>query len=253
MEIGEQLTLLAELSNVEQKLKAARGAAEHLAASVKEAEETAAERRRLVEALEQKQGGLELERRNMESELLAERDKLKKWQARADQIRGEREHAALSSEINAQRRSITHLENDTLEKMQELEDATKELEAAQQELSDAESRVQEEREKIEGELASAEAEVAQQEKARGSLVGKLPPPLVKRYERIAERRGHAVAVIHGEMCTSCKRTLPPQLCIQIYRGQVLETCPSCQRILVHEAMTRAPSDEESAASQEASP
>lgn len=252
MEIGEQLTLLAELSNVEQKLRTASGAAESLAANVKRAEEDAAERRRLAESLEQKHTNLELERRNMESELAAERDKLRKWQARADQIRGEREHAALTSEIGALKRSITHLENDVLEKMQELEDAAKALEAARAELRDAEGRIAEERGKIQGELEAAEEEVARQEKARASLVGKLPPPLVKRYERIAEKRGNAVAVIHGEMCTSCKRTLPPQLCIQIYRGQVLETCPSCQRILVHEAMTRAPNEDEGGAAQGAS-
>lgn len=246
MEIGEQLTLLAELSHVEQKLKAAQGAAEHLAANARQAEEEAAERRRRADALEQKHTALELERRSMESDLAAERDKLRKWQARADQIRGEREHAALASEIGAQKRSITHLENDTLEKMQALEDAAKELEAARQDLAAAEGRVAEERSKIQDELTAAEAEIAQQDKARLALVGRLPPALVKRYQRIAEKRGNAVAVIHGEMCTSCKRTLPPQLCIQIYRGQVLETCPSCQRILVHEAMTRAPTEEDGA-------
>lgn len=249
MDIGEQLTLLAELSNVEQKLKTAEEATHALSAAAKQAEEDAAEKRQRVSVLEHKHTELELQRRSMESDLAAERDKLRKWQARADQIRGEREHAALASEIGAQKRSITHLENDTLEKMQELEDAAKELEAAQQALAAAEERVVEERAKIGDELKAAEAEVEQHDKARRALVEKLPPPLVKRYDKIADKRGNAVAVIHGEMCTSCKRTLPPQLCIQIYRGQVLETCPSCQRILVHEAMTRAPSDEESGAAQ----
>lgn len=252
MEIGEQLTLLAELSNVEQKLKAAKDAAHALGAAAEAAEQDAAEKRQRVSVLEQRHTELEMQRRAMDSDLAVERDKLRKWQARADQIRGEREHAALASEIGAQKRSITHLENDTLEKMQELEDAAKELEAAQQSLAAAEGRVAEERAKIGDELKTAEADVAQHDKSRRALVEKLPPPLVKRYERIADKRGHAVAVIHGEMCTSCKRTLPPQLCIQIYRGQALETCPSCQRILVHEAMTRAPEGEESGAPQGAS-
>lgn len=248
MEIGEQLTLLAELSHVEKKLKAAEAAIEHLRAEAKRADEDATAKKQRAGTLGQRHTDLEMERRRLESDVAAERDKLRKWQARADQIRGEREAAALGSEIGAQKRSITHLENDTLEKMQELEDATKELKAAEEALAAAEARVKEEWGKVSADLKAAEAEVEQHQKARRALVEKLPPPLMKRYDRIAEKRGNAVAIIHGEMCTSCKRTMPPQLVIQIYRGDVLETCPSCQRILVHESMTRAPEDASSSES-----
>lgn len=243
MDIGEQLTLLAELSHVEQKLKAAQDHLERLHAEAKQADADATEQLARAEQLEQKHTEHELKRRSMESDLAAEKDKLRKWQARADQIRGEREAAALGSEIGAQKRSITHLENDILEKMQEVEDAGIAWKVAQEAVAAAKKRQQDEWSKIKDDLDAAKADVAQHDKARSALVGKLPAPLVKRYEKIAQRRGFAVAIIKGETCGACKVSLPPQLCIQIHRGQVLETCPVCQRILVHEAMTRAPDEE----------
>ena len=49
-----------------------------------------------------------------------------------------------------------------------------------------------------------------------------------------------LSIIRGEVCSCCKTTLPPQLCIQVRKGLVLESCPSCSRLLVHEETTRAP-------------
>lgn len=246
MDIGQQLTLLAELAHVEHKWQQARDGVEALHAGARRADEQLAEARAHSERLEAAHLGLETQRRGMESNLAAERDKLRKWQVRADQIRGEREHAALASEIGAQKRSISQLENDLLEKMQEVEDAEKAVAEARAKMTSAETSARSEWARIDDDLRAAREVAATHERARGVLVGKLPAPLIKRYEKIAEKRGVAIAVVHGEMCSACKRTLPPQLCIQLYRGQVLETCPSCQRILVHEAMTRAPGGGEGA-------
>ncbi|MFZ9888901.1 MAG: zinc ribbon domain-containing protein [Myxococcota bacterium] len=240
MDIGQQLTLLAELAHVEHKWQQARDGVEALHAGAKRADVQLTEARSIAEKLGAAHLSLETQRRTMESSLAAERDKLRKWQVRADQIRGEREHAALASEIGAQKRSISHLENDILEKMQEVEDAEKALAAARAAMAEAEASARSEWARIDDDLRAAREVAATEERARGALVAKLPAPLIKRYEKIAEKRGVAIAVVHGELCSACKRTLPPQLCIQLYKGQVLETCPSCQRILVHEAMTRAP-------------
>lgn len=247
MQIAEQLVLLAELQNVEQKLRAARGRADELPARAHAARGEADATRARVGELESAHRQQESERRRLESELAAEKDKLRKWQHRADQIRGEREHAALASEIGAQKRSIERLEETILERMQVLEDLEKSLTGARAAAATAEREAESEWAQVKDDLAVAQAEVERIERGRQALLERLPPPVFKRYARIAEaRQGTGVALIVGETCQACRRTLPPQLCMQVYRGQVLETCPSCQRILVHESVTRSSGADEAA-------
>lgn len=239
MEIAEQLALLAELQSVEQKLRAARTHLEELPQKAKEAQADADQKATRHAELDRQRIDLEAERRRLESDLAAEKDKLRKWQARADQIRGEREHAALASEISSQKRAISRVEDLILEKMQGLEDVTKSLAAATEDADAAKTLADEEWAKVKDDVKAAEDVVDGIDKGRRALLERLPVPVVKRYERVAQARGGlGVAVIKGETCQACMRTLPPQLCIQVYRGQVLESCPSCQRILVHEAMTK---------------
>lgn len=239
MQIAEQLVLLAELQNVEQKLRDANRRVEELPVRSREAQAVAEDAAKKAYALETQQREQETERRKLESDLAAEKDKMRKWQNRADQIRGEREHAALTSEIGAQKRTIGRIEENILERMQTLEDLGTLLEAAQSLAATTSKLAEEEWEKVRADVDAAKAEAEKIGIGRDAMLQKLPVPLVKRYERIANaRQGLGVAMIRGETCLSCRRTLPPQLCLQVYRGEILETCPSCQRILVHEASTR---------------
>lgn len=239
MQIAEQLVLLAELQNVEQKLRDANRRVEDLPARAREAQSVADEAAQKAFDLESQHREQDSERRRQESDLAAEKDKLRKWQNRADQIRGEREHAALTSEIGAQKRSIGRLEESILERMQVLEDLSNLLGDAKKLAETTANLSAEEWEKVREDVELAKAEAAKIAQGRDVMLQKLPVPVVKRYERIAAaRQGLGVAMIRGETCQACRRTLPPQLCLQIYRGELLETCPSCQRILVHEASTR---------------
>jgi predicted nucleic acid-binding Zn-ribbon protein len=251
MEIPEQLTLLAELSAVEAKRKAALAVVESLPAEAEKAKEEAVAKREVHTEHDRRRHEIEMARRSLESDLNAEKDKLRKWETRADTIRGEREHAALLSEIGAQRRSISRHENDVLERMQELEDVNAALAEAGEAADAAELAAEEEWEKVAADVKAAQAEADGFTKQRDALSEKLPPPVMKRYHRIAERYGNAIAIIRGEACTTCHTSMPPQLVVQIYKGELLETCPSCQRILVHEAMTRAPEATDAEASADA--
>jgi predicted nucleic acid-binding Zn-ribbon protein len=246
MTITEQLTLLAELARVELKLKTQKERLEAIPKAVRDAEAVAAQTEKKLTDLETKFLEIEKERRAMESQLAAERDQLKKWNARLDKIRDEREHGALMSEISTQKRSIGHLENDILEKMEVQETLEGEVKAQTSARDKANAHAKEEHEKVKDDLAVVEGEIAVSDVARASLVAKLPEVLVKRYQRIAASRGQGVAILTKETCNACKRTIPPQLALQVYKGAIIEQCPSCSRILVHEAMTRSESTDAAA-------
>ena len=242
MEITQQLTQLAQLANIEAKMKVCRQKLKDLPAVARAAKEEAAAEVKALDALEAAHFDLERNRRSLDVDTKAERDKLRKWQNRADMIRGDREHAALQSEIGSQKRSIRILEEKSLEIMQELEDLEKKIEPAQDRTENKKIFADQEWKKVEDDVASIEEELAGYERGRDKLLENLPPLLVKRYHRIAERKGGGVAVVFGETCNSCNRKVRPQLVLQLHKGEILETCEGCQRILVHESMTRAPED-----------
>jgi len=245
MTITEQLTLLAELSRKESKIKTTKERLEGIPKAAREAEAQASTVERKLAELENKKRDLEMEKRAMEGQLATERDQLKKWNARLDKIRDDREHGALMSEISTQKRSIGHLENDILEKMEAQENLDADIVKETAARDKAKAHAVSELEKVKGDLQSAESELKVLDDGRAALVAKLPDALVKRYARIAEKRGQGVSILQGETCTACKRTIPPQLALQVYKGAIIEQCPSCSRILVHEAMTRSESASES--------
>ena len=245
MQINEQLVLLAELANLDQKLKATNERLETVPGPAKKATAAAVVLTAQLEALRARKADAEKSRRTADSELVSERAKLKKWETRADTLRGEREHAALASEISQQKRSMSNLEERVLGALGQMEDADKDITALESRSRMADSDAKMEWQKVDGEIANLKAQVERTNTARNALLVKLPAAVVKQYERVAAKRvGVGVAIIKQEVCSSCKRTLPPQLCIQVQKGVVLESCPSCSRLLVHESMTKATSVDE---------
>ncbi|MCP4501193.1 MAG: hypothetical protein GY822_14635 [Deltaproteobacteria bacterium] len=241
MDTKEQLVTLGELSNLEKKLRTANRTLEERPLDARKAEEAAEAAKTSFDVVDRLRHAAEKDRRRFESEVAAERDKLKKWVNRADSIRGEREHAALHSEIGALKRSIGYLENQQLEKMQELEETEGDAEKKGKLSEELAVSSKKEWAAVEGELNIIREEIAGIERGRDALLEKLPKNLTAKYVKLAERRhGVAIAVIVGPACTGCRCELPPNVVLQVHKGELIQTCSICQRFLVHESMTRAP-------------
>lgn len=238
--VAEQLVLLAELANVDQKARAIADKLETVPGAAKKADEAAAALKKQLDDATGKQEAAERARKLVEGELGDERAKIRKWESRANELRGEREHAALVSEISATKRAMHRLEDTQLEHMEVIEAAQKLAGELKGKHDKATALAAEEWRKVDADVKALKAEHAAFATSRKALLEKLPAPLTKRYEQIAAKRnGVGVAIIKGEMCSACKRMMPPQLCIQVRKGLVLEACASCQRLLVHEDMTKA--------------
>lgn len=243
---AEQLVLLAELAGVDAKHKAVAEKLETLPAPARAADDTVASLKKQIEEATLKKESAEKARKAVEQEIIDERNKIKKWEGRANDIRGEREHSALLSEIGTARRVISKLEDTQLEHMETLEAAQGALTSLGPQHAKAVEVAKAEWQKVEGDLKKLQAEREQNDGARKALLARLPAPLVKRYDTVAAKRmGVGVSIIQGDVCSSCKRTLPPQLCIQVRKGVVVEQCPACSRFLVHESMTQVASATES--------
>jgi predicted nucleic acid-binding Zn-ribbon protein len=78
---------------------------------------------------------------------------------------------------------------------------------------------------------------------RERVAGLLSVSIRRRYEQVFARRGGlAVVEMRGGICVGCNMAVPPQLANEIRKGQTVNACPSCHRILYW----RLDSDESSA-------
>ena len=239
--IAEQLVLLAELSNVDSKVRQVNEKLETLPVAAKKGDEETVVLRKQLDDVAKKRAEIEKQKRTTEGEMVDERTKIKKWEARANDIRGEREQTALFSEVSTAKRVLSKLEDTQLENMEKAEELEKQEQALRVSHDKSAARAKEEWDKIAEEMAALRVEGEELKTAKLALLAKFPAPLVKRYETIAaKRQGQGVAVIVKDSCTACRRLIPAQLSLQVRRGLVLETCDGCARLLVHEDMTRAP-------------
>jgi predicted nucleic acid-binding Zn-ribbon protein len=58
--------------------------------------------------------------------------------------------------------------------------------------------------------------------------------VLAKYDAIRRRRGFAVVPAQRGVCMGCNMALPPQLFNTLQRGESIEYCPSCHRIVYFE-------------------
>ena len=158
---------------------------------------------------------------------------MRKWEARASQIKGEREYTTLMSEIGSLKKVISKLEDQGLELLEQQEAIKKTLDSTAAQRTMLEQAYESEWALVKDSLDVLDVELTQAAAEREASLAALPTPLAKRYSQIAERRaGHGIALLDKDVCGACKRILPPEICNRIARGEIIETCPSCHRLLV---------------------
>jgi predicted nucleic acid-binding Zn-ribbon protein len=96
-----------------------------------------------------------------------------------------------------------------------------------------------------GRIAEAQAGFDEKSKLRLELVKAVPPQVYRRYELVRSRRGTAVAYTHTGICSACNMHLSPMLFQKLKRGEDMDQCPSCNRIIYYRAVMPAGASESS--------
>jgi predicted nucleic acid-binding Zn-ribbon protein len=174
----------------------------------------------------------ERERRQLESLLGMERDKVKKWEGRLGEIKTPREYAALSREIDIAKKTNDSQHEQVKELANQAVEIKKAVDAKEEELSEREAAAQAAGEEVEKKKAAAEEKMRGLDTRRAAAVKQVDPGLLAKYENIKRRRaGIAIAQVVGMTCKGCHRNIPPQLAITLQRANSIETCPNCHRII----------------------
>src|SRR3989338_2452588 len=142
--IREQLAQLSELGKRDFGIRELKERRKTLPKKANEAKDAASDAEIKETILKTNLKDLELKRSQLDLEIQIEKSNLRKWEARADKIKAEREYTTLMSEIGSQKKAISDLETQILQVMQDQDKLKKDLEAAQNLVQVARSLYQEE-------------------------------------------------------------------------------------------------------------
>lgn len=230
--LREKLKALEELQQIDLDAGGIQGEMDGIPVRRAEIQAAVAAARRSYEVEKTRLEENERERRQIDSLLGMERDKVKKWEGRLGEIKTPREYAALSREIDIAKKTNESQSEQLKQLAATAADLQKSVEASAEALSEREMAAQDDLEALarrEGEYAARLRELAAR---REEAARKVEPALLSKYEHIKRRRaGVAVAPVMGNTCRGCNRNIPPQLGIVLQRADSVETCPNCHRII----------------------
>jgi predicted nucleic acid-binding Zn-ribbon protein len=186
-----------------------------------------------VETLTDQREVIVRETKALEGTVQAENIKIKKWEVRLNEIRNQREYLALSREVEASKRANREAEEKILELMAQRDDIDKRLDELQDRLAEDEVDCDAERANVQREVREAQEARDAIKERRAALVPNVPASLLKKYDAIrAKRHGIGLVLVEDGCCQGCNMRLPPQLYNILQRGDSVEQCPTCQRIIL---------------------
>jgi predicted nucleic acid-binding Zn-ribbon protein len=175
------------------------------------------------------------DQRQVEGEIDALGRRLEEEQSRLYQgsLSNAREIQAAEAEISSTRRRRSEHEDQLLEIMEVvegIEGRLAELVAVRQGLAARIGDASGARDTAARELLVRITEVRVR---RDPLTGALPPGLLERYEKAAERgSGTGVGVLRDQACTACRISFPMTEIDSYLSGPPLTTCSQCRRLLI---------------------
>ena len=209
----------AELKQIPQSLEELRDNVQTLETML------AQERQQLAEAEELKvQQSTELKERN---------EGLQRARKKVAQASSIREADAGEREVDANRRSMKEHEDELGRIGQAIEAKTASLAEREKDFEEAKGVLQSTEESSKARMTELEEQRAQMLDGREGLVAKVPKAIVKRYDRLKTGITNVVIIIKDGTCPGCRMALPPQLNIELQRGDELHQCPHCRRMIIH--------------------
>lgn len=233
MDTKEQLLILSEICRQDLKLIGNREKISRLSRESEQAKKAAQDLESSISSINASKADFLKRRKALDEKLQQEKANVRKWESRAEKIKGEREYTALMSEIATQKRTIAGIEAEISELTGELKTGDEKLLKATGDREEKLLCAQNAYEAVKELLGEESERLTVNIQAKEALLKQLPANVRAQYERIFEKRAQqGVAFLRQSICQACMRTIPPELFNRVCKGEVIEQCPSCNRILV---------------------
>jgi len=228
----EKLKALEELQKVDLKIRDLSAEAESHPARLKQIESERNQARSALDAVRGRMADNERARRQNEQLLQLEKEKVRKWESRLNELKTPREYAALARELDIAKKTNQTAAEEIQKLAGEYTELKKQTETAELALMEKDQVVEREGAEIKQVLDGVQARMGDLEAERKKLVELCDKSLVSKYERIRKQRGGlAVVQVVAGTCKGCQRNIPPQMANQLILHSEIMTCPNCHRFI----------------------
>lgn len=171
--------------------------------------------------------------REKEAELRSDNEKVKKAKTKLQTVTKNREYMAMQREIESLRKAYLSKEEEILKLVQAIEEFKTSISAEEEKIAEIQKEVSEEETNNAKRLKKLDKQISAISGRKTAVLEKLTQGVIRKYERIASGRSGLVVVPVATTgaCGGCNFRITPRQLQLVYRGDSMETCPNCDRIL----------------------
>lgn len=235
----EQLVLLYQLQKIDSRVQEVRASIKALPEKLQPAVQDLAKLEAMLQLEKDGLADTEKWRREQEGMIKADEESLRKAKMKLQAAKSTKDYSAASREVETKRRNISEREDEILKVIEAIETTRAQIEAHQGDVDNLRTHVEAEQARIAERVAELEKEATEHAAGRDELVTRLreiDERTLKRYDLVMRRRRYAMAPVVAGVCQGCHMSLPPQLNNVLARGNSIETCPRCNRIVYRQEL-----------------
>ena len=231
--MNDLLTNLLALQSVDNEVRGFRTERDSLRQKITRLKELLA---LMTTALDEKCGKLDDASRwyrEKETELRSDNEKVKKAKSKLQTVTKNREYMAMQREIESLRKTYLGKEEEILKLVQAIEEFKTSISAEEEKIAEIQKEVSQEETNNAKRLKKLDGQISEISDRRSATLENLTPNIIRKYERIASSRSGMVVVPVATTgaCGGCNFRITPRQLQLVYRGDSMETCPNCDRIL----------------------
>jgi predicted nucleic acid-binding Zn-ribbon protein len=171
--------------------------------------------------------------RAYESDAQANLDRIRKSEAKLSSVKTNKEYQSSLKEIDDLKEKNSHLEDEMIAFLERLEEADETLKAKISAYSALKTEVQAQKEAIQLEAQEQSLQLEKLEAEWKVLSKVIDAELLVTFNRIKTNQTNKIGIVAviDAVCQGCHMNIPPQLYNELQRGDKLQRCPICERII----------------------
>jgi uncharacterized protein len=231
-----ELERLVQLQRAESDLRKVQNDLARIPQQKAALEAALAQERSRLDAAREALAASQKNRRQHESSLQDLEGKRSKYKGQLMDVKTNKEYTAMLHEIENVEREIRGIEDQILVEMERAETLTAEAKAEEAAFKTIEERHRGEAKTLDDRTRSLTADALRLKAERDKVAATLDEDVRARFERIAKKRGTAVAEAKDGICQECHLKLRLQMYAELKRNDAITECPQCNRILYYDSV-----------------
>ena len=186
----------------------------------------------VVAAAKEKLNQNQKKRRDLESEIKDHKIVIGKYKRQLNEVKTNKEYAALLKEIEETQKKIEDLEEAVIAELINADDIEGEIKSALQKKAHEEDSLNREKKNLLDKAKELEVKKSGLTAEKQAILPKIDPSLLGLYNMIYKKRnGLVLSPVKGEFCSLCHMRIRPQMINEIRERNELILCENCGRIL----------------------